>query len=101
MYVIIRGHVGIVSVIHPDCWGGYHGLGVICIFMCIMGKNEFVRSNFHIYDIESFWSYAKIRLVKFLGWDKKSFNPDFRECTFVLATKYNSKFFKRRIRRKI
>jgi hypothetical protein len=29
------------------------------------GKNEFARGNAHINGIESFWGYAKIRLVKF------------------------------------
>jgi len=31
------------------------------------GQNEFVRGKSHINGIESFWSYAKIRLVKFRG----------------------------------
>jgi transposase-like protein len=38
------------------------------------GKNEFARGNAHINDIESFWGYAKIRLVKFKGMNKKMFN---------------------------
>jgi transposase len=35
------------------------------------GKNEFARGNSHINGIESFWGYAKIRLVKFKGMNKK------------------------------
>jgi hypothetical protein len=38
------------------------------------GKNEFARGNAHINDIESFWGYAKIRLVKFKGMNKKIAN---------------------------
>jgi len=36
--------------------------------------NEFVRGNSHINGIESFWEYAKTRLVKFKGIDKRMFN---------------------------
>ena len=46
------------------------------------GKNKFVRGKSHINGIESFWSYAKIRLVKFRGIDKKSFNLHLKECEF-------------------
>ena len=46
------------------------------------GKNKFVRGNSHINGIESFWSYAKIRLVKLHGMDKRTFNLDFKECAF-------------------
>jgi hypothetical protein len=35
-------------------------------------KNEFARVNSHINGIESFLGYAKNRLVKFEGMDKKS-----------------------------
>jgi len=46
------------------------------------GENEFVRGNFHINGIESFWGYAKTRLVKFKGMDKKMFNLHLKECEF-------------------
>ncbi len=45
-------------------------------------KNEFVRGNSHINGIESFWGYAKTRLVKFKGMDKKMFNLRLEECEF-------------------
>jgi transposase len=45
-------------------------------------KNEFARGKFHINGIESFWSYAQNRLVKFKGMDKKMFNLHFKECEF-------------------
>jgi len=44
------------------------------------GKNEFVRGNSHINRIEFFWSYTKIRLVKFHGIAKKTFNLHLKEC---------------------
>jgi transposase-like protein len=72
---VIRGRVDINSVIHSDGWRGYDGLvdiGYNKHFRVHHGKNEFVRGKSHINGIESFWSYAKIRLVKFRGIDKKA-----------------------------
>ncbi len=46
------------------------------------GKDEFVRGNSHINGIESFWSYAKTRLVKFRGMDKSKFELHLKECEF-------------------
>ena len=48
----------------------------------LRGENEFARGNAHINGIESFWGYAKIRLVKFKGMDKKMFNLHLKECEF-------------------
>jgi transposase-like protein len=82
---IIRGKVAPDSVIHSDGWRGYHGLvdvGYDKHFRVHHGKNEFVRGNSHINGIESFWSYAKIRLVKFHGLDKRTFNLHLKECEF-------------------
>ena len=82
---IIKGKVDINSVIHSDGWRGYHGLvdvGYDKHFRVHHGKNEFVRGNSHINGIESFWSYAKIRLVKFHGMDKRTFNLHLKEGEF-------------------
>jgi len=82
---VIRGRVDIDSVIHSDGWRGYDGLvdiGYDKHFRVHHGKNEFVRGKSHINGIESFWSYAKIRLVKFRGIDKKNFNLHLKECEF-------------------
>ena len=82
---IIRGKVNPNSIIHSDGWRGYHGLvdvGYDKHFRVHHGKNEFVRGNSHINGIESFWSYAKIRLVKFHGMDKNTFNLHLKECEF-------------------
>ena len=46
------------------------------------GKNEFVRGNSYINGIESFWGYAKTRLVRFKGMDKKMFNLHLKEYEF-------------------
>jgi transposase len=85
LQAVIRGHVDIDSVIHSDGWRGYDGLvdiGYDKHFRVHHGKNEFVRGKSHINGIESFWSYAKIRLVKFRGISKKNFNLHLKECEF-------------------
>jgi len=85
---IIRGKVGLDSIIHSDGWRGYHGLvdvGYDKHFRVHHGANEFVRGNSHINGIESFWSYAKIRLVKFHGMDKRTFNLHLKEVSLDLT----------------
>ena len=85
LQAIIRGKVEANSIIHSDGWRGYHGLvdmGYKKHFRVHHGANEFVRENSHINGIESFWSYAKIRLVKFHGMDKSKFNLHLKECEF-------------------
>ncbi len=82
---IIKGKTIIDSVIHSDGWCGYNCLvdfGYKKHFRVHHSKNEFARGNSHINGIESFWGYAKIRLVKFKGMDKKMFNLHLKECEF-------------------
>jgi transposase len=57
-------------------------LDMINILEYIMARIEFVRGNSHINGIESFWSYAKIRLVTFHGMDKRTFNLHLKEGEF-------------------
>jgi len=64
---IIRGKVSAESIIHTDGWRGYDGLvdiGYDKHFRVNHSNNEFANKQTHINGIESFWSYAKIRLVK-------------------------------------
>ena len=85
LQAIIRGKVSIDRVIHSDGWRGYNGLvdfGYKKHFRVHHGKNEFTRGNSHINGIESFWGYAKIRLVKFKGMRKNMFNLHLKECEF-------------------
>ena len=41
-----------------------------------------IKGNSHINGIESFWGYAKNRLVKFKGMNKSMFNLHLKECEF-------------------
>jgi transposase-like protein len=85
LQAIIKGKASIDSVIHSDGWRGYNGLVDFSYkkhFRVHHSKNEFVRGNSHINGIESFWGYAKIRLVKFKGMNKDMFNLHLKECEF-------------------
>jgi len=83
---IIRGHASIESVIHTDGWRGYDGLvdlGYDKHFRVEHNKDEFSKGNGkHINGIESFWGYAKHRLVKFKGVSKQSFQLHLLETEF-------------------
>ncbi len=64
---------------------GYNGLvdlGYKKHFRVHHGQNEFARGKSHINGIESFWGYAKTRLSRFRGVNKKSFLLHLKECEF-------------------
>lgn len=82
---VIRGRIDVDSVIHSDGWRGYDGLvdlGYKKHYRVHHGKNEFVRGKAHINGIESFWAFAKIRLVKFKGIHKSKFYLHLKESEF-------------------
>ena len=83
---IIRGRADIESVIHTDGWKGYDGLvdlGYEKHLRVKHGEDEFVAgSGNHINGIESFWGYAKHRLVKFKGIRKDAFQLHLLETEF-------------------
>ena len=82
---IVRGKVSAELIIHTDGWRGYDGLvdiGYNKHFRVNHGNNEFANKQTHINGIESFWSFAKTRLVKFHGISKSTFNLHLKECEF-------------------
>jgi transposase-like protein len=85
LQAIIRGHVEMDSIIHSDKWRGYNGLvdvGYPKHYRIDHGDSEFAKGRTHINGIESFWSFAKRRLQKFNGIEKKKFNLHLKECEF-------------------
>ena len=85
LLAIIRGRIDPDSVIHSDAWRGYNGLvdlGYKKHYRVHHGKNEFANGRRHINGIESFWSYAKRRLMKFHGVPKSTFYLHLKECEF-------------------
>ena len=84
---IIKGKTSIDSVIHSDGWRGYNGLvdfGYKKHFRVHHSKNEFARGNSHINGIESFWGYAKNRLVNFKGVNKSMFIHSLKSANLEL-----------------
>lgn len=82
---VIRGRISVESVINTDGWRGYQGLvdmGFAKHFRVHHGDNEFARGTRHINGIESFWSYAKHRLVQFNGVPKHTFYLYLKETEF-------------------
>ncbi len=82
---IIRGRVKLESVIHSDGWRGYDGLvdlGYQKHFRVRHGENEFANKQSHINGIESFWAFAKTRLVRFRGLHRHTFYFHLKECEF-------------------
>ena len=82
---IIRGRVDLESVIHSDGWRGYDGLvdlGYQKHYRVEHGANEFANKQSHINGIESFWAFAKTRLIRFRGLHKHTFYFPLKECEF-------------------
>jgi transposase-like protein len=85
LQAIIRGRVSVETVIHSDLWRGYNGLvdiGYPKHFRVNHSANEFANEISNINGIESFWSFAKRRLLKFNGVKKETFHLHLKECEF-------------------
>ena len=85
LQAIIRGRVGVETVIHSDSWRGYNGLvdlGYPKHFRVNHSADEFATKDSNINGIESFWSSAKRRLQKFNGVRKDTFNLHLKECEY-------------------
>jgi transposase-like protein len=81
----IRGHSDLESVIHTDGWSGYDGLvdlGYERHHRVNHSNNEFTHGSNHINGIESFWGYAKHRLTKFHGVNRRTFPLHLKETEF-------------------
>ena len=71
---ILKGKVLDGSVVYTDGWKSYDGLiHNYKHYRIYHSKDEFARGKNHINGIESFWSFAKRRLQKFNGVQKKYF----------------------------
>jgi len=85
LQAIIRGRVKPDTIIHSDYWRGYNGLvdiGYKKHYRVHHGSNEFANRKSHINGIESFWSFAKRRLMKFHGISDSTFYLHLKECEF-------------------
>ena len=85
LQAIIRGKVSLESIIHSDRWRGYNGLVDLDYkkhYRVQHGTNEFAKGNNHINGIESFWSFAKRRILKFHGIPTSTFYLHLKEFEF-------------------
>lgn len=85
---VIEGKVDKSSTMYTDGFKSYDGLvdwGYRHHYRVRHGENEFVERGDpgnHINGIESFWGYAKNRLVKYQGIGKEEFYYHLKECEF-------------------
>ncbi|MEM6338222.1 MAG: IS1595 family transposase, partial [Bacteroidota bacterium] len=80
---VIRGRVGLDSVIYSDGWSGYHGLvdvGYAKHLRVKHSQDQFVDGRAHVNGLESFWSFAKRRLAQFNGVPAGTFYLHLKEC---------------------
>lgn len=85
LQAIIRGRVLPDVIVHSDKWRGYDGLvdvGYEKHFRVSHGNNQFASGTNHINGIESFWSFAKRRMLKFNGIRADSFLSHLKESEF-------------------
>lgn len=76
--------------------GGYDGLVDIGFDKHLRvnhGDNEFACGERHINGIESFWGYAKKRLSKFNGIDKKMFYLHLKETEYRFNHRHGNLYF--------
>ena len=88
----ITGKVSKDSTIHSDCFAGYDGLvdlGYKKHYRIRHGNNEFAFKSNHINGIESFWSYAKRRLMTFHGVPKAMLYLHLKECEFRFNNRHH------------
>ena len=82
---IIRGKIKLKSEIHTDGWKAYDGLvdlGYEKHYRVIHNNNEFANKTSHINGLESFWGYAKNRMIKFNGIKSQYFDLHLKETEF-------------------
>ena len=85
LYAIVKGKVEASSTIHTDGFRAYDGivdLGFQKHYRVNHSADEFALGSNHINGIESFWGFAKVRLVKFRGMRKSTFYLHLKETEF-------------------
>lgn len=88
---IIKGKVLEDTTIYTDGWKSYDGLITEGYkhYRIYHSHDEFARGKNHINGIESFWAYAKRRLVKFNG-TKNNFYLHLKETEFRFNNRQNN-----------
>ena len=81
---ILRGKILGNTTVYTDGWKSYDGLVLNGYkhYRIHHSENEFARGKNHVNGIESFWSYAKRRMIKFNGIRKEKFLLHLKESEF-------------------
>jgi transposase-like protein len=85
LQAVIRGRANLTLIVHTDGWAAYHGLvdlGYDKHLRVEHRENIFAQQLNHINGIESFWSLAKRRLLRFCGVPKRTFYLHLKETEF-------------------
>lgn len=79
---ILRGNVLAESDVYTDGWKAYDGLVTSGYkhHRVHHHLNEFARGKNHVNGIESFWSFAKLRMAKLRGVGRDKFLLHLKEC---------------------
>jgi len=79
---IVRGNILSESDVFTDSWHAYDGLLTDGYrhHRVHHKRNEFARGKSHVNGIESFWSFAKMRLSKLHGIERDKFLLHLKEC---------------------
>ncbi len=82
LMAILKGHVLSSSDVYTDGWKAYDGLVTNGYqhHRVHHHKNQFARGKNHVNGIESFWSFAKHRLLKLRSIRKEKFLIHLKEC---------------------
>ncbi len=89
---IIEGKILEGATIYTDGWKAYDGLILNGYdhYRVYHSENEFARGKNHVNGIESFWSFAKRRLVQFNGLADQTFYLHLKECEFRFSNRKNN-----------
>jgi len=81
---ILKGKILGNTTVYTDGWKSYDGLVLNGYkhYRIHHSANEFARGKNHVNGIESFWSYAKRRMIKFNGIRKEKFLLHLKESEF-------------------
>ncbi len=85
LHAVIQGRVTFDSVLYSDGWRAYNGLvdlGYKKHYRVNHNDNEFAQGHSHINGIESFWAFAKLRLAKFKGLSRRTFQLHLKETEY-------------------
>ncbi|XHR27511.1 MAG: IS1595 family transposase [Chthoniobacteraceae bacterium] len=92
---ILRGNILGESDVYTDGWKAYDGLVTDGYHhhRVFHHENEFVRGKNHVNGIESFWSFAKLRLSRLNGIRPNRFFMHLKECEWRFNHRHDNIYY--------